>query len=316
MWPFVENRSPWSHESIRAEVFLRGLWSLRASTGNYAWAGIDMALWDLCGKDARLPVFQLLGGAVHDHIDYFYYLSHGTLADVESQCRDGLRKGFSTYYLKTGIDFDHELEMVKKIREIIGPKNKLRIDSNGAWTLPVAATYLSTLEKYQIDFAEQPVREHPLSLMKDLRNRTSVPLAANEGLWSEEDANRLIVNQVADVYTFSPYWVGSLKKFQEVAYVAQMMGSQVCRHTHGELGIAASAFHHVSLTIPNLVLGNQQTCAHMEGDILEQPLPIANASKWPHPAGSGLGFEINQEALGEAISRFKKDGQYLPYGRI
>lgn len=316
MWPFVENRSPWDHEIIRADVFLRGLWSLRASTGNYAWAGIDMALWDLCGKEAKLPVFQLLGGAVHNQIDYFYYLSHGTLADIESQCQDGLKKGFSTFYLKTGINFDHELEMVRKIREIIGHKHKLRIDSNGAWTLQEAAKYLTLLEKYQIDFAEQPVREHPMSLMKELRSRTSVPIAANEGLWSEEDANRLIVNRVAEVYTFSPYWVGSLKKFQEVAYVAEMMGSQICRHTHGELGIAASAFHHVSLTIPNMVSGNQQTCAHMEGDILEQELPIATSSSWGHPKGPGLGFEIDKEALEVAISRFKIDGQYLPYGHI
>ena len=316
MWPCVKDRSPWDHEDIRADLFKRGLWALRSSTGNYAWAGFDMALWDICGKSVDKPVYELLGGAVRDHVNYFYYLTHGDLDDIESQCNEGMSLGYETYYLKTGIDFEFELQMIERVRKVIGSKNKIRIDSNGSWSAQDAPRYLSAFEKFSIDFAEQPVREHPMSLMQDLRNNTSVPLAANEGLWSEEDANRLITNRVADVYTFSPYWVGSLRKFQQVAYVAEMMGSLVCRHTHGELAIAASAFHHVSLTIPNLVVGNQQTAAHMGNDILEKAIPIASGPNWGLPIESGLGVKINQKALDEAVLDFKNNGQFLPYGQI
>lgn len=93
------------------------------------------------------------------------------------------------------------------------------------------------------------------------------------------------------------------------------MGSKVCRHTHGELGIAATAFHHACLTIPNLVLGNQQTAAHMEGDILLKEIPTATSPKWGLPEGSGLGSDIDDEALSEAKKRFESEGQYLPYGK-
>ncbi len=95
-----------------------------------------------------------------------------------------------------------------------------------------------------------------------------------------------------------------------------MMGSLVCRHTHGELAIAASAFHHVSLTIPNLVVGNQQTAAHMGNDILEKAIPIASGPNWGLPIESGLGVKINQKALDEAVLDFKNNGQFLPYGQI
>ncbi len=316
MWPFVENRSAWDHEEIRSDLFHRGLWHLRASTGNYAWAGIDMALWDICGKIAQLPIYQLLGGKVRENVNYFYYLIHGNIKNIEAQCIDGVSKGYSVFYVKTGIDFDHEYEMVKKIREVIGPDRKIRIDSNGAWNLQDAPRYLAALQKFSIDFAEQPVREHPMSLMQDLRNRTKVTLAANEGLWNEDDANRLIMNRVADVYTFSPYWVGSLRKFQEVSYVAEMMGSRVCRHTHGELGIAATAFHHASITIPNLVEGNQQTASHLLDDILVSTIPSAIGPDWGVPSGIGLGIEIDLDKLSVAQKRFEKNGQYLPYGQI
>jgi len=316
MFPFVKDRSPWESADIRRDVFHRGLWALRATTGNYAWAGFDMALWDLCGKSAELPVYKLLGGAIRKEVDYFYYLTHGTLEDISSQCAEGMREGYQTYYLKTGIDLPHEIEMVRTIREAIGPKNRIRLDSNGAWSLQDAPRFLERLAPYEIDFIEQPVREHPMSLMSELRTKTSVPLAANEGLWTEEDANRLILNRVADVYTFSPYWVGSLEKFRQVSYVAHIMGSKVCRHTHGELGIAATAFHHASLTIPNLVEGNQQTAAHMEGDILKKQIPIATGPTWGIPDGIGLGFDIDDAAMNTAVKRFENEGQYLPYGKI
>jgi len=316
MYLFVENRSPWESAAIRADLFRRGLWALRVSTGNYAWAGIDMALWDICGKISNLPVYKLMGGAVRSEVDYFYYLAHGDLADVRKQCMDGVSKGYTTFYLKTGVDLAHELEMLSAIRDEIGTDARLRIDSNGAWSLAEAPGFLQQCGEFNIDFAEQPVREHPMSLMTELRTKTTIPLAANEGLWSEEDANRLILNQVADIYTFSPYWVGSLGIFKATANTANIMGSQVCRHTHGELGIAASAFHQVSLTIPNLVMGNQQTAAHMDGDILVTPMPIVNGPKWGIPDGIGLCFEIDHDLLREASNRFVVEGQYLPYGKV
>ena len=82
------------------------------------------------------------------------------------------------------------------------------------------------------------------------------------------------------------------------------------------MGIAATAFHHASLTIPNLVVGNQQTAAHTEGDILKNQIPTATSPKWGLPEGVGLGFEIDQSALESGIKRFKSEGQYLPYGKI
>jgi len=316
MFPFVKGRSPWESADIREDLFRRGLWALRATTGNYAWAAFDMALWDICGKSAQLPVYKLLGGAVRNQVDYFYYLTHASLEDISAQCAEGMQDGYTTFYLKTGIDLEQEVEMVRTIRKEIGPENRIRLDSNGAWSLQDAPRFLEHFAPFEIDFVEQPVREHPMSLMSELRMKTSIPLAANEGLWTEEDANRLILNRVADVYTFSPYWVGSLEKFRQVSYVAQIMGSKVCRHTHGELGIAATAFHHVSLTIPNLVEGNQQTAAHMEGDILQEQIPIATGPSWGLPDGIGLGLEVDHSALDEAIHRFENEGQYLPYGTI
>ena len=62
MGPFVVGRSPWNREAMRADLYRHGLWQFRAPTGNFAWAGIDIALWDICGKAVGEPVYRLLGG--------------------------------------------------------------------------------------------------------------------------------------------------------------------------------------------------------------------------------------------------------------
>ncbi len=313
MAPFVVGRDPWQAEAIRAELWHSGLWAFRKGTGSFAWAGIDMALWDICGKSCGQPLYNLFGGAVRSSANYFYYLSRGPADELQQQCQDGLARGFHVFYLKVGIDIEAELEMVRAVREAIGPRAKIRLDANGAWAVNEALRNLALLNQYNIDFIEQPVHESPLTLMQEVRARTPVALSANEGLWGLEEAYLQIIGRTADVYCFSPYWVGSLALFQRLSWLAHYQGLKVCRHTHGEFGIAAAAGHQILLTLPNIVDGNQQTAHVMEDDILCDPLPIASGPDWGVPQGCGLGIEIDESKLRHYHEMYRRSGQFLPY---
>src|SRR5581483_11576933 len=115
----------------------------------------------------------------------------------------------------------------------------------------------------------------------------------NEGMWGLEESYSQILGRTADVYCFSPYWVGSLGLFQRLSWLAHCEGSRVCRHTHGEFGIVAAATHHILMTLPNIVDGNQQTAHIMADDLLRDALPIATGPEWGMPEGPGLGIEID-----------------------
>lgn len=312
MVPFVIGRDPWDREAMRADAFHRGLWHHRTMTGNYAWAGIDMALWDLCGKAAEQPIHKLLGRR-RESVDYFYYLSHGVEEDVAVECAEGLDANFNVFYIKVGIDFHKDLRLVAAARQALGEGPRLRLDANGAWASGDALRQIRAFAEYDIDFIEQPVTEHPLSAMAELRARSPVPLAANEGLWTEADAADRVLARVADVYCFSPYWVGSIAAFHRISLLAHAQGLQVCKHTHGELGIAAAAAQQVLLALPNVVDGNQQTAFHMDGDVVARALPITAGHLWPADEQPGLGVEVDEADLEAAADRYRTDGQYLPY---
>jgi L-alanine-DL-glutamate epimerase-like enolase superfamily enzyme len=313
MAPFVVGRDPWNRDAMRADAFGFGLWKFLAGTGNFAWAGIDMALADICGKAVGQPLWRLLGGALRNDVTYFSYLARADDDGLRAQVKDGLAAGYDVFYLKVGIDDQEDEHMVATIRDALGAGPRIRIDVNSSWSVPQAVRMLERLAEYDIDFVEQPVRETPRGQLGELRRRSPVAVCANEGLWSEDDAYARIRAREADVFCFSPSWVGSLTAFSRLAHVAELEGLQICKHTHGELGITAAACQHVLLTLPNTVDGHQQTAQMMVHDVLTEEIPIARGPRWGRIDGPGLGVEVDSDAVAEAAGRYRSEGQYLPW---
>jgi L-Ala-D/L-Glu epimerase len=313
MASFVVGRDPWNRDAMRRDVFTHGLWQFRAGTGNFAWAGIDMALWDVCGRACGQPLWRLLGGLQQREATYFYYLARGSQESLGAQVEEGMKAGFDVFYLKVGLDDAEDVEMIATVRGFLGAGPRLRIDANGSWTIPQAIRNLRVLKEYEIDFVEQPVRDHPMGQLSELRARTDTAVCANEGLWSEADVYARVRAREADVYCFSPYWVGSIGGFHRLSWLVHLEGLQVCKHTHGELGVAAAASHHVMLTLPNGVDGHQQTAHLMEHDVLTEPIPITSGPRWAVIEGPGLGVDVDDERVAEAAARYRVEGQYPPW---
>jgi L-Ala-D/L-Glu epimerase len=315
MAPLVVGRDPWDKDAIQRDVFVSGLWSLQPMTGNFAYAGIDMAMWDLCGKECGQPLYRLFGGAVRDTVDYFYYMHWGADAEIEAQALDGVARGYSVFYIKVGVDTARESAMLAVLRDAIGPERKIRIDANQAWSVPEAVRILTEWHRrFDLDFVEAPVSIDPVDTMLEVKRRVAVPLCANEGLWREADALRVIKSRCADYLCFSPYWVGSVSRFHTLVQLAAMEGLLVCKHTHGELGLAAAAGQHMMLNAANAATGNQQTAQLMAGDILKEALPIADGPSWGRIEGPGLGVDVDMEKLMHYHEDYLHHGEFPAYG--
>jgi glucarate dehydratase len=309
--PFVVGRDPWHGEAIARDILVRGRWRYQAMTANFALAGIDIALWDLCGKACGQPICHLFGGPVRETVSYFYYLHWDSIDGIEAQCREGVERGYQVFYLKVGVDSDLDERRLEVVRGVIGPARKLRIDANQSWSLPQAVRLLSRWHAaFDLDFAEGPIAHHPASVMRDLRARMPLPLCADEGLRGEDRALDMILARCADVLCQSPYDVGTLRRFQTLSLLADSLGQRVCKHTWGELGIYAAAAQHLLLTLPNACDGHQQTAAMMTADVLTEALPIASGPNWGMIDGPGLGVQIDEEKVMAFHDDYDRHGEY------
>ena len=307
-------RDPWDKEALHRDLGIYAVWAFQPMTGNFAFAGIDMALWDLCGKECGQPLYRMLGGAMREEVDYFYYMEWGTPAEVERQAKDGVKRGYRAYYIKAGVDERKEEEMLEALRGGLGPQGLIRIDVNQAWTIPQGVRLLARWhKKYDLDFVEAPVRIDPIENMLDLRARVEVAFCVNEGLWREADAYRIIKSRCGDYLCLSQYWVGSLGRWHVLNHMSHMEGWQVIKHTHGELGLTAAAGHHVMLAAPNAALGSQQTAQMMEDDILTERLPIADGPNWGRIDKPGLGVEVDEDKVARYHEAYRKLGDFPTY---
>ena len=116
MKPVLMNQDPWQNLKHEKNIYDEALWHWSAVTANLAYAGIDMALWDIYGKQVNKPIYQLLGGSLRDEVSYFYYLTWTDINDLIKQCQDGINKGYDVFYLKIGKDEILVEKMVKVVR--------------------------------------------------------------------------------------------------------------------------------------------------------------------------------------------------------
>jgi glucarate dehydratase len=124
MAPLVVGRNPWDKEQIHRDLAVYAVWAFQPMTGNFAFAGIDSALWDLCGKEANQPVYRMLGGAMRESVDYYYYMEWGSPEEIARQGKDGVKRGYRAYYIKAGVDERKEEAMLEALRNAIGPEGR------------------------------------------------------------------------------------------------------------------------------------------------------------------------------------------------
>jgi L-alanine-DL-glutamate epimerase-like enolase superfamily enzyme len=314
---FLLGRDPWDRPRIFTDFIRKSMWYRRQTTANFAFQGVDQALWDICGKSAQLPVYQLLGGAYTASVDYFCYLAWDSIDGIVAQCCEGLERGYGVFYLKVGADARAEEEMLAAVRATIGPDKKIRIDANESWNVGTAVKLLLDWDrKYDIDFCEDPVSVDPPGNLLEIRRRVTTPISANAAMMREIDVVRIMQSGCGDVLCFSPYFVGTLARFVAISHVAHQNGWLVCKHAGSELGIAAAAVQHALLAIPNATDGNQQMATTLADDVVTARIPLRDGPRWDRNSSFGLGIDVDAEKLGIYHERFCRDGPFLNYGQL
>ncbi|MFM2097070.1 MAG: L-Ala-D/L-Glu epimerase, partial [Planctomycetota bacterium] len=162
-------------------------------------AGIEMALWDIAGKVANMPVCQLLGGAVRESMPIKLVIGAFDEANVVQLAERFLGMGVQCLKVKTGIDPDEDVARVRTVRKVAGPSIPITIDSNCGWNETTARHTLRRLAEFNVLLAEQPIVPGDVAAMAALRTTSPIPLMADESVFSLEDAHRLTAARAVDV---------------------------------------------------------------------------------------------------------------------
>src|SRR5256885_15074807 len=139
-------------------------------------SGIELALWDICGKAAGLPVAVLLGGIVRERVEVAACMGIQSYERAKEMAVWYVEQGFAALKTKAGADMHEDVEMVRGVRDAVGGKLKLRIDPNRAYSREQALDLARRLEPYDLQYLDQPIRAEPLSEATWLRQRTRGPM--------------------------------------------------------------------------------------------------------------------------------------------
>lgn len=274
---------------------------------HFTKAAVEMALWDIAGKSAGLPVYRLLGGPVRDRIRTKFSIAGidpGKAAEIAGWARD---QGFTAMKVKVATGtLDADLERVAAVRAEIGTDVTLGVDANGHWTRAAGALGVERLTEYAIAFVEQPLPPRDLEGMAELRRRSLIPLMADDAVGTPEDALAVVRAGAADVLSIYVGMAGGIAPARRAAGIAQTAGVGWTIGSNLELGVGLAA--HIHLAASTLGLDDARVPCdiispfYYESMLLSEPLPIEAGWVTP-PEGPGLGVELDP-AL---IERYRDD---------
>ena len=305
---YLIGRSVFEFEQARSEAFRARFLAFGGNMPRYAnqmFAGLEMAALDLQGKILDRPAWDLLGGAVRQEVGYFYFLRGETIAALVEDARHAVARQHPILYLKVGVDERYDLEAVEAVREAAG-NTRIRLDANEAWEPAVALRMIKALQPFDIEYIEQPTPSWSLESLKQVKQRSPVPLGADQSVFTLHEVFQACALRAADMIAVGPREVGGLRPMIKAAGIIEGAGLNLCIHSSMSTGITTCAEHHLGRAVPNLDDGNQIMCQLLERDIVRSPSLSPHKGKLSLPSKPGLGVELDQSAIEQAAESFKR----------
>jgi len=276
-----------------------------AREGNQMMAisAVDNALWDLRGKVFNLPVFRLLGGPTRDKIDcYASMLGHSLETErVIERAQWAVEQGFKAqkWFFKYGPIHGLEgmaknVELVKTVREEVGPNIEIMFDSWMGWDTTYTIRLLERIEQYYPRWVEESVPADRTEAFATIRHSSRVPIATGEHEYTRWGFQKLLQADAIDVIQADPDWCGGITELVKICTLASAYGRVVIPHghsIHASIHVIAAQSPYVCPWAETLLLalpGKQQFHA-------EQMMPAGGSI--PLPTAPGLGFSLDESKV-------------------
>jgi mannonate dehydratase len=342
--PMLIGRDPARIEDTWQYLYKGAYWR-RGPVTMSAIAAVDTALWDIKGKVAGLPVYQLLGGRSRAGVTVYGHASAATVDDVLGAVAQYVEKGYRAVRVQTGVPglsdvygvhigpgvyepadaaipseavwsteryLDHVPSVFARVREEFGPDLKLLHDVHHRLTPIEAARLGRELEPYRLTWMEDPVPAELQEGFRLIRQHTTTPIAVGEVFNTVWDCQQLITEQLVDYVRATVVHAGGITHLRRVFDLAALY--HVRSGSHGATDnspVCMAAALHVDISIPNF--GLQEYMPHTAETDAVFPHSYHFADGYLHPSEEpGLGVDIDEELA----ARYPYRPAALPVNRL
>ena len=274
----------------------------------YCKAAIDAALYDVVGKKFAIPAYQLLGGLVRERVPIAHSLGLMEIDKAVDEAMQAKAEGVKTIKLKAGVEQKRDIELVRRIREAIGPELNICVDANQGYpTAKAAVKVTNAMAEYNLLYMEQPVEG--IEQMAEVARRVDTPIMADESAWTPQDVIEIIQKKAADmvsIYTTKP---GGMFKAKKVAAVAEAAGLKCNVNGSVETGVGNAANLHLAASTGVVTYGCVVPVSTPKGkgkggiagiyyqdDIIVEPFAYSDGDIVVSPK-PGLGIELDEDKL-------------------
>ena len=279
-------------------------------------SGIETACWDIIGKELNQPIYNLLGGQIHEKIRSYTYIYARESDKTDAYTDPELAAERAAEYVKKGftaIKFDpvgpysafdpRQLSLAalenaerytEKVREAVGGTCDLLFGTHGQMTTSGAIRLAKRLEKFDPLWFEEPVPPENVEEMARVARSTSIPIATGERLATKYDFARVLEKQAASILQMALGRVGGILEAKKIAGMAEAHYAQIAPHLYcGPIEGAANI--QIDTCSPNfLIQEGIETWGGFHAEILKEPIQWEDGYIIP-PTKPGLGVELNEE---------------------
>jgi D-galactarolactone cycloisomerase len=287
--------------------------------GGNAISAVDIALWDIAGQAARLPVYQLLGGAVRERVAVYatglYYTEGEFPTRLLDEARSYVEIGYKGMKTKVGgLSLAEDVRRVAALREAIGPDIHLMVDANQGYNAATAIRIGQQLTEYDILWFEEPVNAKDLDAYLQVKAALPMAIAGGEVLRTRYEFKDFLARRGFDIAQPDVGMVGGITELYNVAMMANAFGIQVNPHVWGS-PIMIAATLHVAATLPPCppartprpylqepVMEFDRTPSTIRNEVCESAFDQEDGFV-AVPQGPGLGVNVVEEAVARLAVR-------------
>ncbi len=303
--PILIGADPWDTEFLWQQMYRRTMAFGRKGVAMTAISAVDIALWDLLGKDAKQPVYRLLGGRTKDRIPvYASRLYAMPLDELRVEARKYKDEGYQAMKLRFGwgpldgaAGMQNNIALVRTVRETIGDGIDLMVDAYMGWTLDYAKRMLPLLEPFHLRWIEEPVIPDDTRGYQELKRQARIPIAGGEHECTIFGFRALLEADALDYIQFDTNRVGGISQARKICALAESFQVPVVPHAgqmHNYHVVMASLNSPIAEFFPKVgvEVGNELFWYIFDGE----PVPV-NGSIDLDDTTPGLGLSVNEDSL-------------------